>query len=70
VFSSLIMAFCIWLINPESLALTIMTIFLGALIYFTVLLLIRGLSKDEIKFFTNFLKDSLKGVGRHGNHPL
>ncbi len=59
VFASLVMALCIWLINPESIALIIVSIFAGILVYFGVLLLVRGLSKGETAFFVNFLKDTL-----------
>jgi len=59
-FSSAIMTLCIWLINPESIALVIASIFAGILIYFGILLLLKGLSKEEITLFINFLKDNLK----------
>jgi O-antigen/teichoic acid export membrane protein len=60
IFSSIIMAICIWLISPESIAWIIASIFIGIVAYFVVLLLIRGLSKEERTFFVNFLKDNLK----------
>jgi len=60
VFSSVIMALCIWLIDPESAALIIISILVGIIIYFSVLLLIRGLSKEELVFFMNFFKDILR----------
>lgn len=62
IFSSAIMASCIWLINPESIALTIISILGGALIYLAVLILIKGLNKEEITFFINFVKDNIKRV--------
>lgn len=63
IFSSAIMALCIWMINPQSLAWVIISIVLGAAVYFAVLLSVKGLSKGEIAFFTNFVKDNLKKVG-------
>lgn len=60
IFSSGIMTLCIWLIKPESIALVIISIFAGAAIYFALLLLIRGLSRQEIAFFMNFAKDNLR----------
>ena len=60
VFSSGIMALCLWLINPQSIVLIIISIFAGAAIYFSVLLLIRSLSKEELAFFSNLVKDSLR----------
>lgn len=57
---SAIITLCIWLINPESITLVIISIFAGALIYFGGLLLIKGLSKSEVVFFVNFAKDNFK----------
>ena len=62
-FSSAIMVLCIWLINPQSPVWVIISIILGALIYFAVLLSIKGLSKQEIAFFTTFVKDNLGKTG-------
>ena len=62
-FASAVMALCIWLIHPQSLVSVILSVLLGALIYFAVLLLIRGLSKQEITFFTNFIKNNLRKAG-------
>jgi len=61
-FSSAIMALCIWVINPQSIALIIVSIIVGALIYFAVLLLIRGLSRQEITFFINLVKENLSKI--------
>ncbi|GAI02363.1 unnamed protein product, partial [marine sediment metagenome] len=47
IFSSGIMALCIWLISPQSIAMLIISIFVGVAVYFSVLLLIKGLSKEE-----------------------
>ncbi len=60
VLSSGIMAICIWLINPQSIAWILASIFIGIVVYFVVLLLIKGLSKEERTFFVNFSKDNLK----------
>ncbi len=54
------MALCIWLINPESIAMVIVSVFVGGIIYFAALLLVRGLSKAELAFFTTFVKGVLK----------
>lgn len=61
-FSSAVMAFSIWLIKPEAITLTIISIVGGALIYFAVLILIKGLSKGELSFFVNFIKDNIKRI--------
>jgi len=60
ILSSGIMALCIWRINPQSTAWIIGSILIGVVVYFVVLLLIRGLSKEERTFFVNFSKDNLK----------
>lgn len=62
VIASVIMTLCIWLIHPESIAMVIGTIFAGAAIYFAVLLLVKGLSKEEITFFVTFAKDNIKRI--------
>jgi O-antigen/teichoic acid export membrane protein len=61
-FSSAIMLLCIWSIHPESIVSVIISIFAGILIYFGILLLLKGLSREEITFFKNFLKDSLSKI--------
>ena len=60
IFSSAIMVLCIWLINPHSIIAVTISIFVGAVIYFGILLLTKGLGKREIRFFVNFAKDNLR----------
>jgi len=62
IFSSGIMALCIWLISPQSIAMLIISIFVGVAVYFSVLLLIKGLSKEELAFFATFIKDSMRKI--------
>ncbi len=59
IFSSTIMVVCIWLINPVSIISVLISILLGILVYFSVLLIIRGLNKTEIKFFINFFRSNV-----------
>lgn len=59
IFSSIIMVVCIRLINPVSIISVLISILLGILIYFSVLLIIRGLNKTEINFFINFLRSNV-----------
>ena len=63
-FSSVIMAFSIRLITPEAITLTLISIVGGALIYFAMLILLKGLSKEEIIFFVNFTRDNIKRITR------
>lgn len=62
ILASGVMALCIWLINPESIAMVITSILAGIVIYFGVLLLLRGLSREEIKFFAGFIRDNIGKV--------
>lgn len=57
--ASIVMTLCIWLINPQSIMMIILSIIAGALLYFTLLLLIKGFSKQEICFFTSFVTDNI-----------
>jgi len=55
-----VMAVCLWLFKEESLLSIILSIVVGGLIYFGVLILLRGLKKEEITFFISFLKRRAK----------
>ena len=56
--ASAIMVLCVWLFNPASMIEVLISILGGILIYFGVLLMIRGLRKSEITFVRNFAKDN------------
>jgi O-antigen/teichoic acid export membrane protein len=60
--ASVIMALCVWLMHPETIAWVIISIILGALIYFAALMLMKGFSKGEISFFINLVKDNLRKI--------
>ena len=60
--SSVIMALSIWLINPESMASVVIAAFAGVLIYFGILLALKGLSRGEITFFANSIMASLRKI--------
>lgn len=66
VLSSAIMTLCIWLINPESIALVLTSVILGVIIYFGALVLVKGLSKEEIGFFINFVKNQFRKIRGKG----
>ena len=55
---SAIMATCIWLLKPESLLMVVVSVVLGVIVYFAVLIILRGFTKTEI----GFLKQTLKGT--------
>ncbi len=57
-----VMALCVWLIDPQSTTWMLASIVIGVVIYFGVLLALRGLSRGEIKFFVNLLAGSLNRI--------
>jgi len=57
--ASAVMALCIWLISPVSVIWVIASIAIGAIIYFSVLIVLRGLSRGEIRFFIKLVTGSL-----------
>jgi O-antigen/teichoic acid export membrane protein len=62
ILASGVMTLCIWLIDPYSIWMVIVCIIAGIIIYFGVLLLLRGLSRQEIEFFVAFIKSNVKKV--------
>jgi len=67
ILASAIMTLFIWFINPESIALVLISIFAGVIIYFGVLFSVKGLSKSEVAFFVNFAKDNLRKIHSIGS---
>jgi hypothetical protein len=61
------MALCIWLINPRSLLMVSLSIVAGTIVYFGILILIRGFSKSELAFFITFIRKSFKEIVRGGH---
>lgn len=57
------MSLCIWLINPQSLMMVILSILLGVLIYLTILWAMKGVSKSEMTFFAGFIKGNIRKIG-------
>ena len=51
IFASMAMSLVVWQLNPEGIANVIWVIILAVLIYFVILVLVKGFSKSEIKFF-------------------
>jgi O-antigen/teichoic acid export membrane protein len=63
--ASALMALCIYLFDPASVTEVIISIVGGILIYFGVLLIMKGLSKSEIRFFLNFVRENLRKANHH-----
>ncbi len=64
--ASAIMVTGIWLSRPETIATVLIAIVGGIVIYFSILFLIKGLSKSEVTFFLGFIKENLERF-RFGN---
>ena len=56
--ASSVMSAVIWFLNPNGVVNVALVIGLGGVIYFAVLLLQRGFSRDEIRFFRRLLPRS------------
>lgn len=59
VIASIIMSIFLWLIQPWSIISLLLSILLGSIIYFTVIILIKGLGKKELIFIRNLIKNHL-----------
>lgn len=60
--SSVVMGAVIWAIKPAGIAKVLLAVVIGAAIYFVVLFLLRGFSRNEIQFFFKLLKETVKGI--------
>jgi len=60
VFAASIMAICLLLMNPSSLIYLLASIILGIIIYFSIIILIKGINKKELFFLSNLVKKSIK----------
>ncbi len=54
--SSVIMAFVVWKLNPIGAVDIVISIGVGAMVYFGVLILLRGFTKDEYEFLKGMLR--------------
>ncbi len=62
ILASAMMTLCIWAIRPESISLVIVTILAGVIIYFGVMLLLRSFSRQELHFFSTFIRDNIRTI--------
>ena len=73
--ASSIMGLAVWWLNPMSIADIFLGAFIGVVIYFTILLVLRGFSRVEAEFFIDFIPSTrlkqrlLSMVGRRAK-PL
>ena len=60
VFASLVMLAFLLIAKPQSALMVLVSIILGILIYFGILIIVRGLDREELVFFFNIAKNILK----------
>jgi O-antigen/teichoic acid export membrane protein len=60
--ASVIMSAGVWLMRPQSLLATFITVIIGVVIYVVVLVLLRGFSRTELKFFQGLLRRGATGA--------
>jgi O-antigen/teichoic acid export membrane protein len=53
-FSAAVMALIIWLINPTNIIMILITILIGIIIYFCMLLLLRAFTEEEMKHMNKY----------------
>lgn len=58
ILSSIIMASIIWVMNPTGIAMIILSIIIGVIIYFSIVFLVRGFSRKEVRFFIELIKET------------
>ncbi|MFC2035028.1 flippase [Chloroflexota bacterium] len=56
--ASIIMSLVVWLMAPQGALHTILTVMTGILIYGVILMLLRGFSKEEMRFFWGLFRQS------------
>lgn len=54
--ASIVMSLIIIYLNPVGIFLLLISIILGAIVYFGIILTLKGITKEEIKFFRNLLR--------------
>jgi len=59
ILSSAVMTSVIWIINPAGIVKILISIVIGAIIYFAILFLLRGFSRNEIQFFFKLFKETM-----------
>lgn len=57
IFSSIVMAFIIILINPTGIQMVLLSVFLGVVIYTAIIFALKGVSFDELDFFKSMIKN-------------
>lgn len=64
IFASIIISLMIWVINPIHVLNIILCIGMGVGIYMAILILLKGFTREEIKFFQNLWRISYKAMSQ------
>ena len=59
VLASVVMVFIIWMLNPIGAVMILLTVGIGAIVYFPVLFLLKGFKREELKIISEII-----GLGR------
>ena len=62
VLASIVMTFAIWAFSPVGAVKIVLSIIIGAAVYFAVLFLLKGFKKAETQFFLRLVKETVRGV--------
>ncbi|AEG18376.1 polysaccharide biosynthesis protein [Methanobacterium paludis] len=58
IIASVLMSLCIFLINPSGILNVLITVIIGAVVYMGLLLVLKGIKKEEFEFFKEMLTNS------------
>jgi O-antigen/teichoic acid export membrane protein len=62
ILASAVMTLAIWAFHPVGAVKIVLSVIIGAAIYFAVLFLLKGLTQAETRFFLQLFKETAKGV--------
>jgi hypothetical protein len=62
ILASAVMTLAIWAFHPIGAIKIVLSVIIGAAIYFAVLFLLKGLTQAETRFFLQLFKETAKGV--------
>jgi O-antigen/teichoic acid export membrane protein len=54
IIASLVMCLMVWMIKPNTVSMVLLTVMIAIMLYFTLLIISKGLKKDEIMLFINY----------------
>ncbi len=60
--ASAVMALAVWAFNPVGVIQILLAIVMGAAVYVAVLLVVKGITKGELQFFRQLVRDTVRGI--------